>query len=183
MISIAIKEEALLRQPLLLPAFPEATFLERVMLGPEGSRRTLLCGPVPVDLARQLQPADWCQPFGQASGKVRGATALPLLGVFTPWEDSSFDVALVTDYWRRVPPMVALGIVAESARVASTVTLICHEEPTLASKRPRPRTLEECAGLLESIRSEYSWDITRVAGVTAFLVSRHFHSEEHGRYR
>jgi glycosyltransferase involved in cell wall biosynthesis len=97
---------------------------------PEGP--LLLCGEFPPGAVARWQPAAWCRPFGRGGAP----SSLPLLGVFTPWEEGAFAAAVVWDYWRRLSAAVLEGLVAELQRVARCVALVTPERDPMAAPLP-----------------------------------------------
>jgi glycosyltransferase involved in cell wall biosynthesis len=59
-----------------------------------------------------------------------------LIGVNTPFADATFDAVVSVDFWRCLSWTDLCGFVAESLRVATTLTLVCTDTPLAATAAP-----------------------------------------------
>ena len=162
--------EALLTQPTPLPPLDlpmMEALLDRLPTETFKAGPLLLCGSVTPELATRLQPAAWCQPFPHQAEASAAVGSLPLLGVFTPWDDLAFTGAIITDYWRCLPPAVLAGILAESLRIAECVALLCIDAPAAREPSVRLRDMNACSQALAALPVD--WTVVRGAGITAFL--------------
>jgi hypothetical protein len=156
------------------------SFLERLRadLFPPG--RLLLCGRASAELGAHLGVTAQCQPFApaRATAQQSGPKAqhspdavLPLLGVFTPWEDGVFSGAIVAEYWRGLPPTVRWWLITELARVAGRVVLLCADPLRTDDAFEGLATLDDCARTLDELAPDLRWELIHGDGIQAFLVS------------
>lgn len=131
----------------------------------------LLCGPLTAGVPG-FHPTQWCQPFPLAREPIGPCRRLPLLGVFTPWDDHAFAGAIVTYYWQYLTPALRAGLIRETIRVADVAALLFCEPPPSGSLEPCLRTRAECAEALDALATEFVWYEVEQKDLAAFTVRR-----------
>lgn len=131
----------------------------------------LWCGMMPATPTGSRERASCCWPFAHKPLRC-ASVALPLLGVFTPWEDLAFGGCLIADYWRGLSTGVVTGMLKEMTRLAPRVALLCTRARPTGRQSTHFRTLEECSQLLRSLLPDFRFEVLHAGDATAFLVNR-----------
>jgi GT2 family glycosyltransferase len=127
----------------------------------------LWCGPAPAALDARRRPAAWCLPF--PSEAEASQAALPLLGVYTPWEDASFAGALVWDEGPSLPSDLRLAQLREAVRVAGGAALLGAGEDAWGAPLAGPG--EERA-VCAAVSPDCAWESVRLGDARVLLVYR-----------
>jgi hypothetical protein len=183
--------EALLRHPPRLTTVQRDVvpalfaFMQAEVLAPGP---VLWCGDRSVEWRSGAEPAAVCWPCVPDAGEDSGVApppverretpsgipsagqTLPLLGIYTPWDDATFTAGIVLDYWRSLPPVLLEGLLRELTRVAQCAVLLCTDAAPPGEWGCRLQTEDYCHQVLASLPPVYELETVRYGSASAFLV-------------
>ncbi len=123
-----------------------------VQLASESGREPMAWfGAMPADPPKALHQVFHTDPFGRDDGRLPH-----YIGMACPFEDSTWNTAVIVDYWRCLPPSTWPYFCREMLRLAFKVVLFSSGSDPQLPTSLLVRSLDDCRAILESSVADIS---------------------------